>query len=142
MMHGVTVRPMKQQDLSCGFLDTLQSLSQSEISSSAEIYQKIRSNPDHEIFVAVINDKIVGSTTALIEPKFIHNGGKVCHIEDVVVDKTLQDKGIGRLLIEAALEHAKSSGCYKTMLYCTDTVAPFYEKLGFKQHHNAMRIDH
>ena len=47
------------------------------------------------IFVAILDGKVVGSTTLLIEPKFIHNGGLVGHIEDVVVNKEFQGQKIG-----------------------------------------------
>ena len=84
----------------------------------------------------------MGATTLLIETKFIHNGGKVGHIEDVVVDKKHQRKGIGEKIIIYFLRYAKDQGCYKTILDCTDEVKPFYEKLGFKHNANALRFDH
>ena len=37
---------------------------------------------------------IIGSTTLLIEQKFIHDGGKVGHIEDVVTRKGYEGFGI------------------------------------------------
>jgi glucosamine-phosphate N-acetyltransferase len=94
------------------------------------------------VAVAIIEGKVVGSTTLLIETKFIHNGGKVGHIEDVVVDKEYQKKGIGEKIIMYLLRYAKDQGCYKTILDCTDEVKPFYEKLGFKHNANALRFDH
>ena len=78
----------------------------------------------------------------LIEPKFIHNGGKVAHIEDVVVTKEYQGKGIGEKLIRSLLDYAKKNDCYKTILDSSDDVKPFYEKIGFKKHSNCMRFDH
>ena len=85
---------------------------------------------------------MVGSTTLFIEPKFIHQGGFVGHIEDVVVAKEFQGKGIGEKLIKASLDFAKNNGCYKTILDCSDDIKPFYEKIGFKKHSNSMRFDH
>jgi glucosamine-phosphate N-acetyltransferase len=94
------------------------------------------------IFVALQKNKVVGATTLLIEQKFIHDGGKVGHIEDVVVSKELQGKGIGQKIIRFVLDYAKSQGCYKTILDCDDKVKPFYEKIGFEAHSNGMRYDH
>ena len=94
------------------------------------------------IIVAELNGKIVGSTTLLIEPKFIHNGGLVGHIEDVVVKKGFQGEKIGNKIIKHVLELAKNHGCYKTILDCSDEVKPFYEKMGFKQHSNELRFNH
>ena len=78
----------------------------------------------------------------LIEPKFIHQGGLVGHIEDVVVDKNYQGKKIGEKIMKYLLEIAQKRGCYKTILDCTDDVKKFYEKLGFKLTANEMRYDH
>ena len=85
--------------------------------------------------------KIVGSTTLLIEQKFIHDGGLVGHIEDVVVNKDFQGQKIGEKVMKYLLEIAKNRGCYKTILDCTEDVKPFYEKLGFKQVGNELRLD-
>jgi len=141
----VLIRKLEEEDLFNGFLsslDTLRKASDIDSVKAKEIFQKIDSNSGHVIFVAVIDGKVVGSTTLLIEQKFIHQGGLVGHIEDVVVSKDMQGQKIGEKLILAALDHAKNSGCYKTILDCLDDVKPFYEKLGFKFHSNAMRFDH
>ena len=144
-MSDITVRKLQKDDLWNGFLQTLDSLRQAsniDKKTAEKIFDKINSNPDHIVAVAVIEGKIVGSATFLIETKFIHNGGKVGHIEDVVVDKKYQRKGIGEKIIIYLLRYAKDQGCYKTILDCTDEVKPFYEKLGFKHNANALRFDH
>ena len=92
--------------------------------------------------MAEINGKIIGSTTLLIEQKFIHNGGRVGHIEDVVVSKEYEGRGIGIKLVSSLLEKAKMMNCYKTILDCQDELIPFYERIGFKQESNQMRYNH
>ena len=144
-MSDITIRKLQKDDLWNGFLLTLDSLRQAssiDKKTAEKIFDKINTNPDHIVAVAVIEGKIVGSTTLLIETKFIHNGGKVGHIEDVVVDKEYQRKGIGEKIIVYLLRYAKDQGCYKTILDCVDDVKPFYEKLGFKHNANALRFDH
>lgn len=144
-MSDITIRKLQKDDLWNGFLQTLDSLRQAsntDKKTAEKIFDKINSNPDHIIAVAIIEGKIVGSTTLLIETKFIHNGGKVGHIEDVVVDKEHQRKGIGEKIVIYLLRYAKDQGCYKTILDCADDVKPFYEKLGFKHNANALRFDH
>ena len=61
------------------------------------------------------------------EQKFIHKGGLVGHIEDVVVSKGFERKEIGRKIVESLLDVAKDRGCYKTILDCKDDVKEFYE---------------
>jgi len=144
-MSDILVRKIIESDLDNGFLESLDSLrktSDIDRKKAGQILDKINKNENHVVFVAEFRGKIIGSTTLLIEQKFIHDGGKVGHIEDVVVSKEFQSKGIGVIIIRAVLDYAKSQGCYKTILDCDDTVKPFYEKLGFIRHSNGMRYDH
>jgi glucosamine-phosphate N-acetyltransferase len=138
------IRELKEEDLWNGFLTSLDSLSEAsniDKNKAKRVFEKINTNPDYIIAVAEIDGKIVGSTTLLIESKFIHNGGLVGHIEDVVVDKNHQGQKIGEKIMKFLLEISKNRGCYKTILDCTDDVKPFYEKLGFKQVANELRLD-
>jgi len=144
-MSDPIIRELRKKDLWNGFLTTLDTLRQAsdiDQNKAEEIFEKINSNPDHVIVVAELDGKIVGSTTLLIETKFIHGGGLVGHIEDVVVDKNFQGQKIGEKIMKYLLEFAKNRGCYKTILDCTDDVKPFYEKLGFKHIANELRFDH
>ncbi len=143
-MSDPIIRELKEEDLWNGFLkslDTLKEASTIDKDKAKDIFKKINSNPDHIIAVAEIDGKIVGSTTLLIESKFIHNGGLVGHIEDVVVEKDYQGQKIGEKIMKFLIEISKNRGCYKTILDCTDDVKPFYEKLGFRQVANELRLD-
>jgi glucosamine-phosphate N-acetyltransferase len=144
-MTDVTIRKLEEKDLFRGFLTSLDSLKKaSDLNEgkAKDVFNKIKSNPNHLVFVVILDDKVVGSTTLLIEPKFIHQGGKVGHIEDVVISKEFQGSGIGEKLINFVLDYSKKNDCYKTILDCSDDVKPFYEKIGFKKHSNSMRFDH
>ena len=144
-MPEIIIREIEEDDLEKGFLKTLDFLrnaSDLDKNKANEILKKIKQNPNHIIHVAIDNKKIVGSTTLLIEQKFIHNGGLVGHIEDVVVRKDYEGKGIGIKLVTSLLERAKEKNCYKTILDCKDDVKQFYERIGFKHESNGMRYDH
>jgi len=144
-MPEVIIREIEEDDLEKGFLETidfLRNASNLDKNKAKEILKKIKQNRDHIIHVAMDGEKIVGSTTLLIEQKFIHDGGFVGHIEDVVVRKDYEGKGIGIKLVTSLLEHAKEKNCYKTILDCKDDVKQFYERIGFKRESNGMRYDH
>jgi glucosamine-phosphate N-acetyltransferase len=143
-MSEPIIRELKKEDIWNGFLKSLDSLklaSDIDKTKAEEVFEKINSNPDYIIAVAEIEGKIVGTTTLLIESKFIHQGGLVGHIEDVSVDKEFQGKKIGEKIMKYLLEVSKNRGCYKTILNCTDDVIRFYEKLGFKQVASELRFD-
>ena len=144
-MSEIEIREIEEGDLEKGFLETLDFLrnsSELDKNKAKEILKKIKQNPNHIIHVAIDDRKIVGSTTLFIEQKFIHNGGFVGHIEDVVVRKDYEGKGIGIKLVTSMLECAKEKNCYKTILDCKDDVKKFYERIGFKHESNGMRYDH
>jgi len=144
-MSEIIIREIEEGDLKNGFLETLDFLrnaSNLDKNKAKEILKKIKLNPNHIIHVAIDDKKIVGSTTLLIEQKFIHDGGLVGHIEDVVVRKDYEGKGIGIKLVTSMLERAKEKNCYKTILDCKDDLKQFYERIGFKRESNCMRYDH
>ena len=144
-MEEVTIRELKEDDIQKGFLKTLDTLRQTSSitqEKALEIFKEIKINPKHIIIIAELNGEIIGTTTLLVEPKFIHQGGKVGHIEDVVVRKEFQGRKIGQKIIKFVLQIAKNQGCYKTILDCSDDVKQFYEKIGFKYHSNELRFDH
>jgi len=144
-MSEIIIREIEENDLEKGFLETLDFLrkaSDIDKNKAKEILEKIKQNPNHIIHVAVDDNKIVGSTTLLVEQKFIHDGGLVGHIEDVVVRKDYEGKGIGIKLVMSILERAKEKNCYKTILDCKDDVKQFYERIEFKRESKGMRYDH
>lgn len=144
-MPEIIIREIEEDDLKNGFLETLDFLRNTgdlDKNKANGILKKIKQNPNHIIYVAIDNKKIVGSTTLLIEQKFIHDGGFVGHIEDVVVRKDYEGKRIGIKLVTSLLERAKEKNCYKTILDCKDDVKQFYERIGFKRESNGMRYDH
>ena len=144
-MSETIIREIEENDLEKGFLESLDFLrkaSDIDKNKAKEILKKIKQNPNHIIHVAIDNKKIVGSTTLFIEQKFIHDGGLVGHIEDVVVRKDYEGKGIGIKLIMSMLERAKEKNCYKTILECKDDVNQFYERIGVKHESHGRRYDH
>jgi glucosamine-phosphate N-acetyltransferase len=142
------IREIQQADLEKGFFQTLSNLAilgkiRDDLEQAKKILQEIKSYPLYNIFVAVKNDdtEIIGSITLLIEQKFIHDGGKSGHIEDVVTRKGYEGKGVGSALVSAALAFAREKNCYKVILDCSEKNVPFYEKIGFRRNEISMRYD-
>jgi glucosamine-phosphate N-acetyltransferase len=142
----IHVKELENDDLTNSFFDTLANLT--EIGKdvynrefSQEIFKKIRKSANIKIFVAIMDNDIVGSISAIIEQKFIHNGGKICHIEDVVTRKGFEKLGIGSILVKKVLELATLEKCYKVILNCSEYNLKFYEKLGFYKHDIGMRYN-
>ena len=130
------IRPLQKTDYQKHYLQLLQTLSTIDPGSisSIQFNQFVQGlDKSHNIFV--IEDypkkRIIASITVLIEPKLIHNLSNVAHIEDVVVAREYQKKGLGQKLVDYAVSYAKSKACYKTILHCDNTKTIFYQKSGF-----------
>jgi glucosamine-phosphate N-acetyltransferase len=152
--YSFLLSELKGEDLDLGFLETLDNLisgtSQLDRSTAESIVKEIETNPFHRIFIvyAIREDGgdatdakkvVVGTTTLLVEPKFIFGGGRVGHIEDVCVRKEFQGLGIGGWLVNHATMVAESMmGCIKIVLDCSDETMPFYESLGYSYQDNCM----
>jgi glucosamine-phosphate N-acetyltransferase len=146
-----TIREIEENDIeSGGLLEVLENLAPvgglSKPAAKA-ILKEVKTNPLHRIFVAVVQDGrnqglIIGTTTLLVEPKFIFGGGRVAHIEDVAVRAGYQRKGIGFKLVNYATEQAAIMQCVRTVLDCSNENIPFYEKIGYSYHGNTMKIQH
>lgn len=98
------------------------------------IWERIEANDDLRYFVAVDGQKTVSSCNIAIVPNLTRNGASWAIIENVVTDKTYRRLGIGKRLMEMAIEFAKSRGCYKVCLLSNSTrgeAHKFYEDLGF-----------
>ena len=86
---------------------------------------------NHNIFLYLENNIIVGAITLIIEEKIIHSGGKVGHIEDFVVLDEYRNKGIGSLLYNYVKILCEQNKCYKMILDCNELLENYYIKKGF-----------
>lgn len=96
-----------------------------------ELYDIIFKNS--EIFVARLNNKIVGSITLIYDQKFINNYSLYAHIEDVVVDENYRQLKIGSKLIEHVKNRATEKNCRKCTLTCSKEISSFYLKNHFEE---------
>lgn len=98
---------------------------------------KIMADDERPIFVAVIDDRVVGyifgiitetrNSTMLFDMKTIH-------LDDVCIDESCRGMGIGGALMECVTEWARSIGCTRMDLDVwefNDGARRFYEKYGF-----------
>ena len=84
-----------------------------------------------DIYILLIDNKIVGSITFILEQKIIHDGKFVLHIEDLVINKEYRGKGLASKLLNYGKEYAQKNNCYKIILNCDEKLKLFYEGNGF-----------
>src|SRR5207249_11070226 len=57
----------------------------------------------------------------------------------VIVSPELRGKGVGKQMMEAALDHLRSTGVRTVRLNAYLNAIPFYERLGFQRQHEVVR---
>lgn len=108
-----------------------------DLSEATRIFNIMKTYPDYRVYLAVLDEKAVGTFTLLIMDNIAHKGAKSAVLEDVVVSETLRGKGVGTLMMDYAGKLAKQKGCYKLAFSSNKNRTDahrFYEKLGFEQH--------
>jgi len=143
---AIKIRLLKPADLKpkSGFWETLANLAPGKKVSYAQAvkaYRRAKKQGSY-IYVAVdsVTGKIVGTTTLLVEQKFIRSLALAGHIEDVATRKGYEGQGIASRLIEAALKKAKVLGCYKVILDCRKELVGFYSRFGFEEAEVEMKV--
>lgn len=107
------------------------------VEKAQRIFLKQQQYPDYKVFVAEYEQQLVGTFAILIMENMAHQGTPSAVVEDVGVLSTVQGKGIGKLMMEYALNYAKEKGCYKMSLSSNlkrEKAHQFYESLGFQKH--------
>lgn len=107
------------------------------VENAQRIFLKQQQYPDYKVFVAEFEQQLVGTFAVLIMENMAHMGTSSAVVEDVGVLPTMQGKGIGKLMMEFAMDYAREKGCYKMNLSSNirrEKAHQFYESLGFQKH--------
>jgi len=138
------IRPLASTDYRRGYLDVLKVLTVvTDPGEQAWVdqFNIFRGTPNTYYSIVIVDkptDRIVAVGTVFIERKFLRGLGSVGHIEDIAVDKSQQGKKLGLRIIQALTGISENSGCYKTILNCSDSNIPFYNKCGYEKKENEM----
>ena len=103
-------------------------------SISGEIWTEILGNPRIRYLVAVDSARIAGTCHVLVVPNLTRSGRPYALVENVVVDGAHRRQGIGRTLMDLAVDFAKSLRCYKVMVQSSakrSEAHAFYQDIGF-----------
>jgi len=127
-------RKLEESDYHKNYLQLLSQLTQVGHISPEE-FSNILAKIQSQIWVYEDShaNKIVASASIFLEQKFIHGGGIVAHLEDVIVDEAYRGNQLGHKLIANIVEIAKNSGAYKIIADCKTELLSFYSKNGFEK---------
>lgn len=127
-MEGTRVRRLREQDIDLAIaLTDLENWGY----SAADFRRLLALSPDG-CFAAEADGRVVGVLTTTT-----YNG--LAFLGAVIVSPDLRGKGIGKRMMEAALEHLRTTGVRTVRLNAYLTAVRFYEALGFHGEYELIR---
>jgi len=108
-----------------------------------DAFEAIDADPNHELVVAEIDGKVIGTLHLMYLPSISYQGGMRAQVESVRVTSRLRGQGVGAEMMEWALERARGRGCHLMQLTShksREDAHRFYERLGFTKSHIGMKI--
>ncbi len=148
-MHVLSpeIRPAVTNDLFSILLLYKDAFQDHKILSEAEamhIFKTMQTYPSYTLYVATMQGRIVGTFALLIMHNLGHNGAKSAIVEDVAVASEFQGQGIGKRMMQFAMEKCREEMCYKISLSSNlirEKTHAFYESLGFRKHGFSFWVD-
>ena len=83
---------------------------------AAEILEKLRSFEGSAVLLGFLGSDLVASCTVIVIPNLTRGGTPYVLIENVVTDTGYRNRGLGKAILQAAMDRAWAAGCYKAML--------------------------
>ncbi len=101
-----------------------------------KLWKDIMNDPN--LFYIVIEDdgRLVSSCTLAIIKNLTRGAKPYSIIENVVTHKEYRNKGLGKKVLQKAIQISKERGCYKVMLLTgrkDEKVLQYYERAGFER---------
>ena len=105
-----------------------------DLITATVIWNNTESKNTTKYLVAIDNNEIVGTCNISIIENLTRSGRPYGIIENVITASKYRRKGIGKELIETAVEYGKNNNCYKIILLSSSKrieAHKFYESIGF-----------
>lgn len=93
---------------------------------------KIKSKENH-LILAMSQGEVIGFLSLTVYYQ-LHHAGKVGTIEELIVNTSLRGKGVGKMLVNNAVDYAMKNKCEIIELvsgFKREGAHKFYEKIGF-----------
>ncbi|MFJ9555541.1 GNAT family N-acetyltransferase [Nocardiopsis sp. NPDC101807] len=103
-------------------------------SAAVRAWTRMETDPDRTVLVAEQRGQIIGTLDLLVVANLTHDAQPWAVVDNLVVDPLTRGRGIGRALMEDALDRAAQAGCYKVELLSHESrhgAHRFYAALGF-----------
>lgn len=105
-----------------------------ELSKAMQIWEEGEKNNNMRYIVAAEANTVVATCNIALVSNLTRSGRPYGIIENVVTSKQYRRHGLGKRIIEKAVEYARSNDCYKVVLLSSSKRSgahQFYETIGF-----------
>ncbi|WP_405696846.1 GNAT family N-acetyltransferase [Streptomyces coelicoflavus] len=106
-------------------------------------FERLRTDPNQHLVVAVREGRVVGTLQLTIVPGLSRRGATRSIVEGVRVHGDERGSGLGTRLIEWAIDESRRQGCHLVQLTSDQTRTDahrFYERLGFSASHTGFKL--
>ncbi len=108
-----------------------------------DAFDAIAADPNSDLYVATIDDRVVGTFQLTVQRHLTYRGGRVAVVESVEVASDVRRRGVGEAMMRFAIEEARGRGCHRLQLTSNKRrkdAHRFYERLGFVASHEGFRL--
>lgn len=101
------------------------------------VFARLALYPDYRVWLAYDGARLVGTYALCIVDTLGDRCAPEGLVEDVVVAADARGAGVGRAMMEHAMERCRAAGCYKLVLssnIAREGAHRFYDALGFERH--------
>ncbi|GAA1781832.1 MULTISPECIES: GNAT family N-acetyltransferase [Streptomonospora] len=104
-------------------------------SAAVRAWTRMENDPDRQVLVAERRGQIIGTVDLLVVANLTHDAQSWAVADNLVVDPACRRGGVGRALMDEAVDRAARAGCYKVELLSHESrtgAHAFYSAIGFE----------
>lgn len=140
-MENLIIRKAKFSDLSCvselinELVNSLNQLDNIDVNIAVKNYHKILRDRNSHMFLAEIDNKIIGFVNFSLRQTLLHKGYSGL-IDELVVTVDFRNKDIGSKLLDAAVKECKNLGCCEVEVSTESSnisAVQFYKRYNFNE---------
>lgn len=145
-MSEVSLRPVREDELPllAEILAELDGDTPEPVERIRATWNAMKAHPDYDCYFAEVDGEVIGTLSLIIFPVFSHRLASDAIVEAVVIRPAHRGKGLGRAMMQAAMQLAGSKGAYKLALSSNLRrldAHRFYDGMGFTRHGVSFAIE-
>lgn len=106
-------------------------------------FEELEQDTNNTVYVAELEGQIVGTFQLTFIRQLSYTGCLVAQVESVYVHSGVRSRGVGRRMLEWAIDAARQRGALRIQLTTNgkrERAHRFYERLGFRATHKGMKL--